>query len=430
MKIGDEHPHGIRQHKLDTSRRPVAAGSATGRNRPDPVRIAPWPNPVALSEPRHDGERMVYESFLSDSPGFPGYAVYSMPLPLSDSRRLEADFVAVTSQGIALIEVKGGIVRVDSRPGPSVRWEHFTRAGRPTGSYVTPTQIYRVAAAFDIAAQAMTGISFGSRIAQLLVLPHTSRNLVDVSLLNVLYRPDRDFLRIVFAEDLTEYGMWSLVADELAKPGRSRPFSGTEVDNLCRWVVSELDVRPGPGHIVASAESDSIQCLNPYINRVYEDHSSEHLAAPPQIARETPRVIARVPRQSNAPDLEPPVREHWRLRPKRIHLALAVLFAASIYLLGRHAVERPPSAAETTLPEAVPTAPQPRPNSGQDSFQTALTRAAAEPEKRIAVSGNNWVRVLGPISGRPGCQYAEIAYNGKTFNVVACRDGDRGTWRY
>ena len=304
---------------------------------------------------------MVYESFLSDSPGFPGYAVYSMPLPLSDSRRLEADFVAVTSQGIALIEVKGGLVRVDSRPGPSVRWEHFTRAGRPTGSYVTPTQIYRVAAAFDIAAQAMTGISFGSRIAQLLVLPHTSRNLVDVSLLNVLYRPDRDFLRIVFAEDLTEYGMWSLVADELAKPGRSRPFSGTEVDNLCRWVVSELDVRPGPGHIVASAESDSIQCLTPYIYKVYEDHSSEHLAAPPQIARETPRVIARVPRQSNAPNLEPPVREHWRLRPKRIHLALAVLFAASIFLLGRHAVEQPPFAVEKTLPEAVPSTPQPRP---------------------------------------------------------------------
>ncbi len=400
------------------------ASRPTGR--PEMLRIAPWPMPVVLGEPQHDGERLVYESLLWDSPEMAGFAAYSMPLPLSATHRLEADFVAMTPHGLALLEVKGGIVRVNSRPGPSVRWAHETRSGRPTGGHVMPAQLYRLAETFDVTAQAMTGVAFGGQIAQMLVFPHTSRGIVDQNLLARLDAPGRDFARIVFAEDLAQHGIWALVADELARPGRGRRFGGAEeVKRLREWIVGELDVQPGPGAPI------EIPILDPHRSSL-----TGFTVAPPREDGEPPldrqpisieEVRRRLSFPATAASPRPKPRTGRWLKRAGIGLAVAM---AAIYWIGR-----PPSQQTTAQPSVVPrpaiaTAAAPRPSPTPDSFQAALTRAAAEPDRRVAAGGSDWVRVLGPVTGRPGCQLAEMAYGGQTYNVVACRDGERGTWRY
>jgi hypothetical protein len=410
---------------------------ATSQSRLGLVRIEPWPAPVALGEPQHNGEKLVYDSFLRDSPGFVGFAAYSMPLPLSPTRRLEVDFVAMTPHGVALIEVKGGLVRVDSRPGPSVRWEHYTRAGKPTGGYVTPAQIYRATEVFDLAAQAMTGVSFGGRFAQILVFPHTSRNILDLRLLDTIYGRDRDFARIVFAEDLIQHGMWALVEDELSMPGRSRPLNGSDVDQLWSWVLSELDVRSGPAqHASPAADVQHIQCLTPFMANynkapTYSNPLDAGSSHPPNGWHPTPQKAepSAVPREPRA--------GRWR----KWLLAGLAIFGAFVLLrepsAPKFAPNEPTPPASTLPPASKPTVATPipspaprRPAPTQDPFQNALTRAVAEPEKRIAVDGENWVRALGAISGRPDCQLVEMSRSGKVSNVVACSEVERGAWRY
>jgi len=388
--------------------------------QPEMVRIAPWPMPVVLGEPQHDGERLVYESLLWDSPDMAGFAAYSVPLPLSATHRLEADFVAMTPLGLALLEVKGGIVRVNSRPGPGVRWTHETRSGRPTGGHVTPTQLYRLAEAFDVTAQAMTGVAFGGRIAQMLVFPHTSRSIVDPTLLARLDAPGRDFARIVFAEELAQHGIWALVADELTRPGRGRRFEGAEeVKRLREWIVGELDVQPGPGAPIEI----------PILDR-HRSSLTGFTVAPPREDGEPP--VDRVPitieefrRRLSFPAIAAAPRPkpgtgRWL---KRMGIGLAIAMAA-IYWISRPTPQltaaQPPLVPKPTSATTAATTPA-RPSPTQDPFQ---------PDRRIAAGASDWVRVLGPVTGRPGCQLAEIAYGGQTYNVVACRDGERGIWRY
>jgi hypothetical protein len=91
--------------------------------------------------------------------------------------------------------------------------------------------------------------------------------------------------------------------------------------------------------------------------------------------------------------------------------------------------------SETPVPKPVPppaatASTPPRPAPTPDPFQVALNKAVAVPERRIAAGDKDWVRVLGPVTGRPGCQFAEMSNAGKTINVIACRDGERGGWRY
>lgn len=389
------------------------------------LRIAPWPMPVVLTEPAHDGERLVYESLLWDSPTMAGFAAYSMPLPYNATHRLETDFVAMTPHGLALLEVKGGIVRVNSRPGPGVRWAHETRSGRPTGGHVTPTQLYRLAETFDVTAQAMTGVDFGGRIAQILVFPHTPRGIVDPQLLARLYSPGRDFARIVFAEDLAQHGMWALVADELTRPGRARLFDADEVKRLRGWILSELDVRPGPSEpLEIPALDERRSSLTGFTVASPRESNAPPVDRPPispEILRQRLGFDKPAKAASAAPQLG-----HWL---KRGGVTLAILVAA-IYWAGRPATQ-PPLAPPAQPPAAVSAASPPsRPVPTPDPFQSALTRAGAEPDRRIPAGGSDWVRVMGPVTGRAGCQFAEMAYNGQTFNVVACRDGDRGLWRF
>jgi hypothetical protein len=361
-----------------------------------------------------------------------GFAAYSVPLPLSATHRLEADFVAITPHGLALLEVKGGIVRVDGRPGPSVRWAHETRSGRPTGSHVAPAQLYRLADTFGAVSEAMTGVSFGGRIAQLLVFPHTPRGIVDPHVLAQLYAPDRNFARVVFAEDLAQHGIWNLVADELAMPGRSRPFEGEEVQRLCDWILGELDVRPGPG---APATIPAFG---------HEPSSlTGFTVAPPQAERDRRNLPDW---RENLPEIGRRIRSFGASSPasqpkrskgswfKRAGIGLAIL-TALIYWAAR------PTPPATTTQPSLTTAPPPvaaiaavappsRPSPTPDPFQAALTRAVIESDKRIPAGGSDWVRGMGPVTGRAGCQFVEMAYNGQIFNVVACREGDRGIWRY
>lgn len=397
--------------------------------RPAILRIAPWPMPVVLGEPQHDGERLVYESLLWDSPEMAGFAAYSMPLPLSATHRLEADFVAMTPHGLAMLEVKGGIVRVNSRPGPSVRWAHETRSGRPTGGYVTPTQLYRLAETFDVTAQAMTGVAFGGRIAQMLVFPHTSRAIVDPNLLARLDAPGRDFARIVFAEDLAQHGIWALVADELTRPGRGRHFEGAEeVKRLREWIEGELDVQPGPGtHIEIPILDPHRSSLTGFTVAPPREDGNPPADRPPITIEEFRRRLS-FSAKATSPRPKPGT-DRWL---KRAGIGIAIAMAA-FYWISRpipHPTAAQPPLLRTPPPTSTAaTAPQ-RPSPTADPFQTALTQAIAEPDRRIAAGGSDWVRVLGPVTGRPGCQLAEMAYGGQTYNVVACRDGERGTWRY
>ncbi len=403
---------------------PPRFGRPRPTGRPELVRISPWPMPVVLDEAQHHGERLVYESLLWDSPKQAGFSAYSLPLPLSGNRRLEADFAVMTAHGIALIEVKGGIVRVDSRPGPGVRWAQETRTGRPTGAHVSPAQLYRVSEVFSVMAQTMAGVEFGGRIAQMLVLPHTSQSNVDPQLLARLRAPNRDFARIVFAEDLATHGIWNLVNDELTMPGRSRPLDGEEVRRLIVWIKGELDVQPGPDapmEIPISA-IDIGRFSNVPPPGGWPERPVENLP------RASPANFAGRPARPNPPASASRRKPSWLWRGG---IGLAGLIALALWA-GRPTPQAP-AAAPSLVPSpaaATSAAPPARPAPTSDPFQAALSRAATEPEKRIPAGGTDWVRALGPVTGRPGCQLAEMSYSSQVYNVIACRDGERGPWRY
>jgi hypothetical protein len=418
-----------------------------GRNGPPPrepanVRVAPYPAPRVLSEPLHDAERLVYESLLYDSPEIEGFAAYSLPLPYTKNRRLEIDFVTLTPFGVALIEVKGGLVKVDSRPGAGVRWAHYTRKGKPTGGDVKPTQLFRATETFSILAQSMAGVAFGRAIAQIMVFPHTSRSLIPPNTLAQLDVPNRDFMRIVFAEDLAQYGMWRLVEDEIRRPGRTRVLTDKEVTRLGSWIIGEQDVQPRdidhaqlgdggysrPGYM----PSDSLPTRSapPSNGTIYYTPMPERSARDPLLELRPQRAplpaIASVPR-NEAPKAPP--------GPSTAKVAVgAVILVAASYLLFRPSTPPPPVSVPASTaapisafaPVAVPTRPVPTP----DPFQAAISKAIAEPEKRVAAAGADWVRVLGPVIGRPGCQLVEMSRSAAVFNVIACRDSENGMWRY
>lgn len=423
-----------------------------GAPPPEPtlIRVAPYPAPMVLGERQHDGERLVYDSFLSSAPQLAGFAAYSMPLPHTGNRRIEADFVALMPKGVALVEVKGGIVQVNSRPGPGVRWAHYTRSGNPTGGYVTPSQLYRVTDTFSIMAQAMAGVALGTAIAQLMVFPHTSRDHVSPDVLARLDSPNRDFLRIVFAEDLAQFGMWRLIDDELHRPGRRRDLAGPEVTSLARWIMNELDVQPGPAPAPAEGHrfnfSNEIP-LQPGSRIPRNDPTDFARSTAPRAQSEElftgiDRFLERTRNAdpySSSPTSQPKpaARSKRRSLFRKVVFALALLIAAGIWL-GRSNAPAPVSAPALAPPASPFTASSPSPASNApaspiptpDPFQSALTKAVGEPERRIAAGGNDWVRVLGPVTGRPGCQFAEVSYSGTITVVIACRDGERGVWRY
>jgi len=394
---------------------------SAGHRRPERVRIAPWPPPIVLDEPQHHGELLVYESFLWSSPGFTGFAAYSVPLPFDGNRRLEADFVALTPNGVALIEVKGGLVQVDSRPGPGVRWAHFTRNGRPTGGHVSPTQLYRLTENFSITAQAVAGVDLGPRIGQLMVFPHTSRSQIAPTVLARLYAPDRDFMRIAFAEDLAEFGMWALVADELSRPGLSHTLSGNDVTRLVNWMTSEIDVRPGPDPLRQEIEAIVNPPLKPLSFSQAPPIEEQRPYEGPPITAEGVRTFL----NNIKPKVPEPTRNPRRWLNK-LGVGLAILIAYALWSGRSSQAPAPTPPPASKVAASTPARPAPTP----DPIQIALTKAAGEPEKRIAAGDKDWVRALGPVTGRPGCQFAEMSYSGKTYNVVACRDGDRGVWRY
>jgi hypothetical protein len=423
-----------------------------GAPPPEPrlIRVAPYPAPLVLGERQHDGERLVYESFVSSAPELAGFAAYSMPLPHSGNRRIEADFVALMPRGVALVEVKGGIVQVNSRPGPGVRWAHYTRSGNPTGGHVTPSQLYRVTDSFSIMAQAMAGVALGTAIAQLMVFPHTSRDHVSPDVLARLDSPNRDFLRIVFAEDLAQFGMWRLIDDELHRPGRRRDLNEPEVTNLARWIMNELDVQPGPapapagGHRLNFSNEIPLQPGShiPRNDLTHFARSPASLAQSEQMFTGIDRFLERtrnVGSYSSSPTSQPKPASRSKRQSsfRKIAIGLAFLVAGGIWL-GRSNTPAPVSAPALAPPAPPSTASSPssasnapaRPIPTPDPFQAALTKAVGEPEKRIAAGGNDWVRVLGPVTGRPGCQLAEISYSGKITVAIACRDGERGVWRY
>lgn len=413
------------------------------------IRVAPYPAPLVLNEPPHDGERLVYESLLERDPELIGFAAYSMPLPLSENRRIEVDFVALTAFGVALIEVKGGIVQVDSRPGPGVRWEHLTRSGRPTGGKVSPTQLYRATEIFSAMADAMAGVPFGSSIAQLMVFPHTSRAHIAPDVLDRLDSRNRDFMRIVFAEDLAQFGMWRLVEDELAMSGRSRRLGVDQATSLVNWMKSELDVQPGPA--VAHLHDPDARERRPQFDVPGSDPASSAMAPAPERRRvftsaegaavdrfhdsARPRDIGANPLPPEPPAV--PRRKRW-LSGGKIVSALAMLIAGWVWLVRPNDAPAPTPVSAIPV-QAAPGPPSPaprvataptRPTPTVDPFQAALTRAAAEPETRVSAGGTDWVRALGPVTGRRGCQFVEMSYAGRTYHVIACRDGDRDMWRY
>ncbi len=412
---------GVYWNLVNQTGREGTSVEALPSGRPEQVRVTPWPAPVVLAEPQHDGERLVYESFLWDTPQFIGYAAYSLPLPFDGNHRLEADFVAVTPHGVALIEVKGGLVEVNGRPGPSVRWAHFTRSGQPTGGHVRPAQLFRLTDTFSLTARAMTGIDLGPRIGQLMVFPHTSRTQIGPSILSRLYAPDRDFMRIVFAEDLAEFGMWALVADELSRPGIGYLLSGDDTTRLISWMTSELDVRPGPDLVRQEIEAIINPSPKPLSFSKAPPVEEQRRHEGPHLKSEDVRTFL----TKISPKPPEPIRKPSRWINK-LGIGLAILIAFSIWA-GRPSqilAPTPPPASQIVARTPARAAPTP------DPIQAALTKATSEPEKRIAAGDKDWVRALGPVTGRPGCQFAEMSYSGKTYNVVACREGDRGVWRY
>jgi len=411
---------------------------------PANVRIAPYPAPRVLSEPLHDAERLVYESLLYDSPEIDGFTAYSLPLPYSENRRLEIDFVALTPFGVALIEVKGGLVKVDSRPGAGVRWAHYTRTGKPTGGDVKPTQLFRATETFSIMAQSMAGVAFGSAIAQIMVFPHTLRSMISPSTLAQLDPPGRDFLRIVFAEDLAQYGMWRLVEDEIRRPGRMRVLTGKEVTRLGSWIIGEQDVQPGdtdhsqfggggyshPGYM----PSDSpLPRSAPQPNgTIYYTPAPDRSARDPLVElwrKRPPYTVIASAARNEAPKTQPGP------STAKIAIGAAILVAAS-YLFFRPSTPPPPvpppvsTAAPVSASASAPVAAPARPVPTPDPFQAAISRAVIEPEKRVAAAGADWVRALGPVTGRPGCQFVEMSRSAAVFNVIACREGESGMWRY
>lgn len=418
-----------------------------GRNGPPPreptsVRVAPYPAPRVLSEPLHDAERLVYESLLYDSPEIDGFAAYSLPLPYTENRRLEIDFVALTPLGVALIEVKGGLVQVNSRPGAGVRWAHYTRTGKPTGGDVKPPQLFRATETFSIMAQSMAGVAFGSAIAQIMVFPHTSRSLISPNTLAQLDAPNRDFMRIVFAEDLAQYGMWQLVEDEIRRLGRMRVLTGKEVTRLGSWIIGEQDVQPGdtdhsqfgdggysrPGYM--PSDTTPARSTAQSNGAVYYMPVPERSARDPLLELRPQRaplpVIATAPR-SEAPKAPP--------GPSTAKIAIgAVILVAASYWFFRPNTPLPPvpipasTAAPVSTPAPVATSARPVPT--PDAFEAAISKAITEPEKRIAAAGADWGRALGPVTGRPGCQFVEMSRSAAVFNVIACRERESGMWRY
>lgn len=409
---------------------------------PTNVRIAPYPAPRVLSEPLHDAERLVYESLLYDSPEIDGFAAYSLPLPYSENRRLEIDFVALTPIGVALIEVKGGLVQVNSRPGAGVRWAHYTRSGKPTGGDVKPTQLFRATETFSIMAQSMAGVAFGSAIAQIMVFPHTSRSLIRPGVLAQLDAINRDFMRIAFAEDLAQYGMWRLVDDEIRRPGCMRALTGNEVTRLGSWIIGEQDVQPGnidqsqfgdggysrPGYM--PSDSPPARSAPPSNGTIYYTPVPDRSARDPLLEVRPQRapfpVVAAAPR-SEAPKAQP--------GPSTAKIAIgAVILVAASYWFFRPSTPPPPvsvpAATSAPVPAPEPVAAPARPVSTPDPFQAAISKAIAEPEKRVSAVGADWVRALGPVTGRPGCQFVEMSRSAAVFNVIACRESESGMWRY
>ncbi len=418
-----------------------------GRNGPQPrepanVRVAPYPAPRVLNEPLHDAERLVYESLLYDSPEIDGFAAYSLPLPYTENRRLEIDFVALTPFGVALIEVKGGLVQVDSRPGAGVRWAHYTRTGKPTGSDVKPTQLFRATETFSIMAQSMAGVAFGSAIAQIMVFPHTSRSLIRPNTLAQLDVPDRDFMRIVFAEDLAQYGMWRLVEDEIRRPGRIRVLTGKEVTRLGSWIIGEQDVQPGdadhsqlgdggysrPEYM--PSDSPPTRSVPTSSGTIYYTPVPERSARDPLLEFRPQR--ASLPIIASAPRSEAPKAQQGTSTAK-IAIGAVILVAASYWFFRPSTPPPPvPPPVSTAAPVAAlaPVAAPARPVPTPDPFQAAISKAIAEPEKRVAAAGADWVRALGPVTGRSGCQFVEMSRSAAVFNVIACREGENGMWRY
>jgi hypothetical protein len=214
--------------------------------------------------------------------------------------------------------------------------------------------------------------------------------------------------------------------------------------------MNELDVQPGPapapagGHRLNFSNEIPLQPGShiPRNDLTHFARSPASLAQSEQMFTGIDRFLERtrnVGSYSSSPTSQPKPASRSKRQSsfRKIAIGLAFLVAGGIWL-GRSNTPAPVSAPALAPPAPPSTASSPssasnapaRPIPTPDPFQAALTKAVGEPEKRIAAGGNDWVRVLGPVTGRPGCQLAEISYSGKITVAIACRDGERGVWRY
>lgn len=401
--------------------------SAAAARRPHPC-VYPHPAPLALDERKHRAEALVYDSFLgAETPMRNALAFYSVTLPFEKLRRREVDFLVLAPEGIAIVEVKGGLVAVDSVAGQSAYWRQFRLDGTPVDKPVSGAQIFTTTQVLQGALRDEAGIVVHD-FAQIYVFPDTPRSGVPAHVLERNDSAQRDFPRLVFKDELDRFGMWAIVADEFTLPGRSTPLTGEVRRQIAKWAASNINAQPRS----AAPASDPAASA--------ADETLRHKLANWPLA-ENEMGPAKAPR-------------HRKMPGPMFWLGLAGALAIGWFLWHRPA-SAPPApapavrAAPVAAAPAVPPAaeipphlnlspvPRPAPTKAQAAapvrtdaaLQAALTRGAAmPPDTKIALESGS-LRFLGPVAGRPGCHMVDLAVSSGAGMRIACVGTD-GSWSY
>lgn len=442
---------------------------------PGPVEnpsIHPYPEPLALDEAKHRAEAVVYASFLRQGTPVPGaHAFYSVTLPFTPTKRREADFLAVCPQGIALVEVKGGIVDVNSVAGQGVYWKQYRLDGTPVDKNVSAAQIFTTTETLLATLREEAGIVVRN-VAQIFVFPDTPRAIVkDPRVLAQNDSPARDFPRIAFKEDLERFGMWAIVAHELSLPGRTTTLALDVRQDIATWAVENTRVEPRDLPETAAEDPPAfVQAQPPARGAEFEGRNEASFGRPIPFDNRDARPAWDPLFADPVETVSAPVAKANRRWPVLIAIA-AVILGIAAFLGMRAAPPVPPAHVPVTSPPLIPVpdtpparpattgalpapaavqtaaagntgivpphlnpSPVPKPAApavpaAADAFQAALSRGAAMPPETRIAAGGDWLRFLGPVAGRPGCHMVEMNRAGRTDLRQACI-AVNGVWKY